>query len=117
LNEMSSDMMVICKEDDSSFEGTNSDKAFFIDECSMDDPWHEFGKWFQRRYCRAPSMLEQLAGGMSHHEHNYIELTKYDALAIDTALTELNRHERLDAEKFREYITSHIGKHISTENW
>ena len=48
---MSSDMMIICKEDDSRSTGKNHEKAFFVDECSMGEPWSVFGRWFQDRYC------------------------------------------------------------------
>ena len=42
---MSSDVMIICKESGTHFEGDNSDVAIFIDEASMGDPLSEFGKW------------------------------------------------------------------------
>ena len=110
---MSADMMIICKEDNSNFEG-NYQKAFFIDETSMGEPWSDFGKWFGRRYCREPGILDKLAG---IKEHNYIELTGADFKGIEKALEEMSIHKDLDKDKLLNYIKKHIGKHISTENW
>lgn len=111
---MSSDMMVICKEDDSGYEGEGTSAAFFIDECSMGEPWHGFGDWFRQRYCGHPSIIEQMCGVK---EHRYIELTEHDVVAIKSALEALDKHERLDESSFMNYIKEHVGKHISTENW
>ena len=110
---MSSDMMIICKEDNSNYKGDTS-KAFFIDECSMGMPWSEFGEWFQDRYCGHPSLIERMAG---MKEHFYIKLTKADYEGIRVALETMKKHENLDNDKLLEYIEHHIGKHISTENW
>ncbi len=106
-------MMIICKEDNSNCEG-NSDDAFFVDETSMGEPWNEFGKWFGERYCRAPGIIEQLAG---IREHDYIKLKDADYVAIKEAVTNMGLHEALNKEKLLEYIKTHIDKHISTENW
>lgn len=111
---MSSDMMIICKEDGSGDHDGNGNLAFFVDECSMGDPWSKFGKWFQERYCKGPSMLQQLAG---INEHHYMELTEIDVTGIMTALTKMKSHKNLDIPKLKVYLKEHIGKHISTENW
>ena len=103
---MSADAMIICKED--------PELAHFIDETSGGEPWSEFGKWFVQRYCGAPGFLETMAGDT---EHNFIKLENADYQGIKVALQEMKTHEHLNKEKFLEYIKSHIGKHISTENW
>ncbi|MCK5020822.1 MAG: hypothetical protein KAS32_27620 [Candidatus Peribacteraceae bacterium] len=110
---MSADMMIICKEDNSNFEG-DTDKALFVDETSMGCPWYEFGAWFQERYCKAPSMLEQLHGVK---KHNYIKLTDADLVAIKYALVEMPMHESANKNEIIDYIEKHIGLCISTENW
>ncbi len=48
---MSSDMMVVCKEDRSSYEN-GGNGAIFICECSMGNPHNEFGVWFNERFCK-----------------------------------------------------------------
>ena len=106
-------MMIICQEDNSNYEG-NTDACFFVDETSMGDPWHEFGKWFQSRYCGAPGLLEQLAG---IKEHNHIKVTESDVVAVENALANMECHENLDKVVLVEFMKAHIGKHISTENW
>jgi len=112
---MSADMMIICDEDESAFDADgDSHDAFFIDETSMGEPWNEFGQWFQRRYCQAPSMVEKLAGAAGH---NYVELTESDKAAIQYALERLETHDQLREEKLMQYVDDHISKHISTENW
>jgi hypothetical protein len=111
---MSADMMIICKEDESDFKSKNYDAAFFIDETSMGNPHNDFGKWFQRRYCRAPGILEQISGLT---EHDYLELTEHDYGAIKNAAASMGHHENLNIAKLMKFIKSHIGKHISTENW
>ena len=111
---MSADMMVICKEDDSGFEGKGYEKAFHIDETSMGDSHNGFGNWFVERYCGAPDMFRQLAGDRSH---SFTELTQADVTGIKEALKTMTCHEGLDKDEFIKYIESHVGKHISTENW
>ena len=107
-------MMIVCEEDDSGFEGKNSDKAFFVDECSGGMPWTEFGKWFGERWCGSPSIIEQMHGMKGHH---YKKLTKEDLEAIKLALEKKGTHERLNKEKMMKYLEKHIDKGISTENW
>lgn len=111
---MSADMMIICKEDDSHLEGKNSNDAFFIDETSMGEPWTAFGKWFGQRYCRAPSILEQIVGDSTH---KYLELTRADYEAIKAASEDMEMHHGVAMDKLLPFIETHIGKHISTENW
>lgn len=111
---MSADMMIICKEDDSGCEGGKLDKAFFVDETSMGEPWHEFGKWFQSRFCGGPSIAEQIFGIQNH---NYKKLEKADIASVKEALETMETHTKLDKEFLLKYLNSHIGKHISTENW
>jgi len=103
-------MMIITKEDDSSYEGKGIDKAINIDETSMGEPWTEFGRWFGARYSGAPGILEQLHGMKGH---NYIEFTKEDAEACKSALKRLKHQEGLEPDIFDDLV----GKHISTENW
>lgn len=107
---MSADMMIITKEDDSSYEGKGYEEAIQIDETSMGEPWTEFGKWFGERYCKAMGILEQMHGMKGH---NYIEFTKEDAEAAKAALARMEHRKDIDPEVF----DSLIGKHISTENW
>lgn len=111
---MSADMMIICKEDDSSFDGNNDEDAFFIDETSMGEPWSDFGKWFGGRYCGAPGVMQQRAG---IREHDYIEFTEADFAGVEKALSEMDTHKNLDKLSLLDYLRDHIGKHISTENW
>jgi hypothetical protein len=103
--------MVICKEDGSSYE-EGGDGAIFICECSMGDPFNEFGLWFQERFCGAPSMFEQLAGVK---EHRFTEVRSADVTAVRCALKDMTH--TVDVNKFIDYMYDHIGKHISTENW
>lgn len=109
---MSADMMIICKEDKSSYEGGNYEAAFKIDETSLGEPWTKFGKWFAARYCGAPTMLEQMAGVK---EHRYIELTLVGVAAIKKALD--NMDHGCNDKDLIQYLENHVGKHISTENW
>lgn len=109
---MSADMMIICKEDKSSYEGGNYEAAFKIDETYLGEPWTKFGKWFGVRYCGAPTMLEQMAGVK---EHRYIELTLVGVADIKKALD--NMEHACNKEELIQYLERHIGKHISTENW
>lgn len=55
---MSSDMMIVCKEDESTYDGAYPELAIFVDECGMGEPFSDFGKWFQARYCGMPSIIE-----------------------------------------------------------
>lgn len=110
---MSADMMVICEEDNSNYEG-DTDKAVFIDETSMGDPWHDFGKWFQSRFCGAPGLLEQLAGVQ---KRNYTVITGSDVVAVSDALDKMECHGDLDKGNFVAFMKGHVDKHISTENW
>lgn len=107
-------MMIVCREDDSTSRGEQGDKAFFVDECSMGEPYTEFGKWFDERYCRGPSMMDQMRG---IKEHNWLKLTGGDVAAILWAAGNLKTHDKLNVKELHEYITAHVDKHISTENW
>lgn len=107
---MSADMMVICKEFDSSYRGKNTDKALFIDETSLGIPWTEFGGWFGERFCGHPGIMEQLQGIT---EHDYTLFTDADFAAVEAALQSMEHRENLTADDFRQFI----GNHISTENW
>lgn len=107
---MSADMMIISKEDDSSYEGAGHEKAVHIDETSMGEPWTEFGKWFGERYCKAPGILEQMHG---IKEHDYILFTQEDADACKHALERMEHTDYVKPEVF----DALVGKHISTENW
>lgn len=110
---MSADMMVVCEEDNSTHEG-NSELAFFVDETSMGEPWNEFGKWFQSRFCGAPGMFEQLAG---IKEHTFTLVTESDIVSIKHALEKMECHKSLDKEKFVVFLSERVGKHVNTENW
>jgi len=107
---MSSDMMVICKEDMSSYED-GRDGAIFICECSMGTPYNEFGSWFNERFCGAPGILEQLHG---IKEHRYTKVTDADVVAVEIALKTM---QNTTDKNLLQYMKDHIGKHISTENW
>jgi len=107
---MSSDMMVICKEDISSYENgeDSEDRAIFICESSTGD---EFGSWFNERYCGAPEILEQIHG---IKEHRYTKVTDADVVAVEVALKIM---QNTADKNLLQYMKEHIGKHISTENW
>ena len=107
---MSSDMMIICKEDESSYD-EGGEGAIFICECSMGDPWNEFGKWFSERFCGAPSLLDQLHG---IKQHCYTKVTEVDVLVIEKALKTM---ENTADNNLLKYIKEHVNMHISTENW
>ena len=116
---MSSDMMLVCREDHNYYGGkdetiTKKESAVFIDECSMGDPWHDFGKWFQERFCKGPSMMDQMMGKQTH---NWMELTAEDVSSVKEAITHRKAHKGMNKNKLIKYMESHIGKGISTENW
>lgn len=111
---MSADMMIICEEDNSSYDGKNHELALFVDETSMGEPWNEFGKWFQSRFCGAPDMFAQFDG---IKEHGFTEITESDFVAVEHALSHMELHDNLKVNKIIDYMKSHIGKHISTQNW
>lgn len=122
---MSSDMMLVCEEDNNYYSGKPHDEilnkrknekesAVFIDECSMGEPWSDFGKWFQERFCKGPSMLEQVMG---KKDHDWMVLSEQDIISIKDALGKMKTHKDIDKDKLIKYLESHIGKHISTENW
>lgn len=107
---MSSDMMVICKEDKSDYAhgGTG---AIFICECSMGKPYNEFGEWFSERFYGAPSLFDTLHG---IKEHKYTKITEFDVVVIEKALVSM---ENTADKNLLQYMNEHVGKHISTENW
>jgi len=107
--------MLICQEDNSGYEG-NTDLAFFIDECSMGDPLSEFGKWFQSRFCGSPSMGDQLIG-INPRDHIFSVITKADVFGVKAALEDMACHPNLKKQELLNCLTTHIGKHVSTENW
>lgn len=109
---MSADMMIICEEDGSNYE--NPEGCIFIDETSMGEPHHEFGRWFQSRFCGAPSLLDQLLGNRGHI---FTLVTNADVVAVKYALRTMRCHEELKKEAVMEFFGSHVGKRISTENW
>ncbi len=111
---MSADTMIICKEDDSHYEGKGRDKAFCIGETSMGEPHTEFNSWFQERFCKGPSMFEQMAGVK---EHNHTKLTKEDVEATKSSFVKLKHKDYIGKKEFFKWLDDHIGKHISTENW
>ncbi len=108
---MTSDMMVICKEDKSSYD-EGGYGAVFICECSMGDPLNGFGVWFQDRFCGSPSVIEQVAG---YKEQYYTNVTDSDVVSVRHALYTMDTSaNKIELYK---YIYEHVGKHISTENW
>lgn len=111
---MSANMMIVCQEDDSAYHGKSSNLALFIDETSMGEPHHDFGKWFQSRFCGAPRFLEQLLG---IKEHNFTLVTRSDVVSVLDALDNMDKHKGIKKESVSDYMRNHIGKHISTENW
>jgi hypothetical protein len=72
-------------------------------------------EWFLSRFCGAPGTFERIYGGIT--SHIYTEVRESDVLAVQDALEKLECHKGLDKTRFLEYMKSHIGKHISTENW
>jgi len=118
---MSSDVMIICKEDKSSFneeikieDNNHKSKAFFIDEASMGRPWSNFGNWFVERYCGTPGITEQLN---DITEHSYRKIDESDKVGILHKANSCKLHKDLDIKKLEDFIDEHIGKHISVENW
>lgn len=111
---MSSDMMIVCKEDESYYAGIHPELAIFIDECGMKEPFTEFWKWFQNLYCGMPSIIEQMHG---YKETDWLELTKVDVVGIEEAMVTYASHEKMNAENILNYLRGHVGKFISTENW
>ena len=111
---MSSDMMLICEEDDSGYKGAGNEKAIFIDECGMGEPWHKFGVWFVNRFCGSPDILAQLYGVTAH---NFTEITAADCVAVKSAIETMDLHEGMNKQAVIEFFDENIGKHISTENW
>ena len=103
-------MMVICKEDNSEY-NSGGIGAIFICECSMGEPYNEFGKWFAGRFCGAPSLLDQLHGLKQHY---YTKVTEVDVFVIEEALKTM---ENTADNNLLEYIKKHVNMHISTENW
>lgn len=114
IKNMSADMMIISQEDDSGYEGKNTEKAFHIDETSMGEPWTEFGKWFGERYCGAPGILEQLHGIKGHAFKTFVET---DVAAILAAFDSMEHRDSLERGELETFLRSQVGKHISTENW
>jgi hypothetical protein len=110
---MSADMMIVCKEDNSTYDG-NSELAVFIDETSMGEPSSNFGMWFAERYCGAPTVCDQLLGV---REHRFSTLVVADTLSINNAIDTMGCHESMDKAAVKEYIRLHVGCGISTENW
>lgn len=109
--------MIICKEDDSSSEGQNTEKAFCFGECSMGEPHDDFSLWFQQRYCGQPSMIEKLMARGQTLEHNWKLLAELDILAIELAHETMEHKDYVDWNTMKQWLQSHVGKHISTENW
>ena len=111
---MSADMMIICKEDDSSYDGDNSKDAIVIDETSMGEPWTNFGKAIQSRFCKPPTITEQIRGVT---DHKYTKFNKNHLKIVKNNLEKMESHEHLNKDKLIQYLEGLIGKHISTENW
>lgn len=77
---MSADLMLVCKERGENFEG-DIDKCVFVDETSMGDPWHDFGKLFQDYAWstiddKLIEKVEKLYEQLEHHEGCNIETVK-----------------------------------------
>lgn len=104
---MTADMMIICKEQD-------IESAIFVDETTMGEPTTEFGRWFQSRFCGAPSTAEQVFG---NGEHKFTLVTTADIAGVKAALKKMTCHPSLDKEAALAYMKAHVGLHISTENW
>ena len=111
---MSADLMIICQEDDSSYEGKNLDLAFCIGECSIGEPHDEFSRWFQERYSGQLSMYERMHGIKGH---NWKTFDKCDILAIEAAFNAKEHKDYVHWDKLEAWLHAHIGKHISMENW
>lgn len=115
---MTADMMIVCYEDNSFYEGgaicDAAVCALKIDETSMGSPSTEFGEWFQDRFCGAPSTFDQLAGDRDHY---FTKITTSDVVAVEHALANMDVYDYLEPDELRQYMKNHVGKHISTENW
>lgn len=121
---MTSDMMVVCQEENNWYHGrlnaeVDTKTCFFIDECSMGEPLSEFGRWFNDRFSGFPSMAEQMLDPRSENvnTHNFTLVTDSDCVAVSYALSQMKYHIKLDKTELVNYMTNHRGKHISTENW
>lgn len=101
---MSSDVVVVCQE---------NDETFKIDEAFMGRPFSEFGQWFSSRFSGAPTVVEQMAGVT---EHFYTLIVEADLIAVSYALATMALLDELDRDEFLSYFHSLIGHHISVEN-
>ena len=111
---MSADLMIICQEDDSSFDGGNGDAAFCIGETSVGEPHDAFSAWFDCRFNGAPGLLEQIAG---LKEHRFIELTEADVDATLRTFDEQPHKDYVSRDLLEKWLREHVGKHISCERW
>lgn len=148
---MSSDVMIVCKEFKNQYDylstpdsmfgvgGKETDwdainkwheehkpvhEAVFIDEASMGESWHEFGKWFVDHFYNGHGMIAVLTLAKTQEEIDKMQneifdkpLTFFDYKMICEAMDQMECHEKMDKGKVKDYLNKCIGKSISTENW
>lgn len=114
---MSADLMIICKEDDSHFEGNGSDKAFCIGESSMGDPNNDFAQWFIMRYSQERPLMERLMSEEKNDHEFRMIFTQADFKACEQATLDYELSRGVNREELLEYLSKHIGKHLSVEPW
>lgn len=101
--EMSSDVMIVCKEIGSHFEGDNYDDAIFVDEASMGCAWSEFGDWLTYYLYLKKGCCESLSG--------------YEIEEIIRAVKTKSTHENLIEKEFIRKLNKLRGKKIFIECW
>lgn len=89
---MSADLMLV--DENSNFE-KNSEKCIFVDETSMGEPWHEFGK---------------LISQSGKIDDKLIERVKHWAEVLTI-------HDNASIEKIVAFLEAHKGDYIQTECW
>ena len=100
---MSSDVMIVCKEIGTTFDGDNTEDAIFVDEASIGEPWSEFGIWIQDYIWKMGANGYCLSG--------------YDINVIIRAVKIKLKHKDLNEKEFIKEIQNLNCKRIKTENW
>ncbi len=115
---MSADMMMISEQDDSGWDGKNTDFALFVDETSIGCPSTAMGEYIQMRFNYSPDIHETLAGVKKTWEDFSVEVQPYDIVAFKAIVDSgIPRHEKFDDGEFLNFLQRHVGKKINTENW
>ncbi len=111
---MSADLMIICKEDDSGFEGHSCEAALRFGETSMGEPHDTFSRWVAERFDGSPCILEQMAGIT---DHRFTVLAQADADAVLSHFDTLEHKDYLNRDCLATWLQEHVGKQISCERW